>query len=822
MSNLYPYDFSNYNYKAKNLFNSKSQSYYNFSKTEFQDNSTLSSFIKNRKKSTNFSFAGKNNKNKYSIANSNSCTNIKTKFMQTLCNGIFYPKVLKSKKYLKEIKNILPPLTTTTDFFSPNSDYQESISNFNTIYQNKGVELEKNIDRINEGKIDNKFTYNIFKNSGLNKEESKFIKNIIKKNKKNEFLVNFKGKENYDSPTNSLMTLKVNRSLIYKMTQDINNYQYQTYTSIINSHQKDKIKLFMMPKTVVKGIKYHINFYNNNKKGNSSSPKNYQKNNEKQNAKKPLTIDKALIDKINKKLNNGDMIDNRKVKEKKTTQKNEDANDNNNNNINAIVLPENEDLDTNKTIKSTIIRNALIGEIKKYYCKYIPQSNNSNPNSRMLATFTTYYNGLFLYGGMQTHDTSDLWFFVIDNKRYIWEKKIIKNENLINPRSSHTTVLYNESLYIYGGNLNVKKVKYPLEDILIYNIKTNTLKTAQFKNEKNIFNQKYIYIPLRRNHIAHVIGWNMIVYGGVDVLKEYTKENYINYNTNNLMYNSSSKPEQKSENFKHFVLGDFMALDLNTLRWIHLNNIVYKIKGFKKLRTLKNGIPRVYHSSCLVLTPEHVRKGTKLNIYKSLGKLEEEEVDNTIGRDNFEIKYEGIYIFGGLDENLVETNNFFILHCFRNPLVFFEPKIKGTPPSPRCMTSMSFNEILNFITIYGGKDSKQVFGDLFILDIMNFQWFQIELFGTKVNSGRVGHSSEIFNDKLFIFGGCDEDNQCLPAKVMCIELDLIRNKKLGKIYEFANLSLMQNPKDKTAKNVVELLNIGAELPKDIYPLLKLD
>ena len=138
------------------------------------------------------------------------------------------------------------------------------------------------------------------------------------------------------------------------------------------------------------------------------------------------------------------------------------------------------------------------------------------------------------------------------------------------------------------------------------------------------------------------------------------------------------------------------------------------------------------------------------------------------------------------------------------------------------MASMNFNEILNFITIYGGKDSKQIFGDLFILDIMNFHWLQVELFGTRIERGRIGHCSQIINDKLFIFGGCDENNKYLSSKVMCIELDLIRNKKLGKIYDYANLALSQNPKDKTAKNIIELLNIGAELPKDIYPLLKMD
>ena len=311
----------------------------------------------------------------------------------------------------------------------------------------------------------------------------------------------------------------------------------------------------------------------------------------------------------------------------------------------------------------------------------------------------------------------------------------------------------------------------------------------------------------------------MIVYGGIDASKEFTSVHNINYSpykTNE--YNI----EQKKENIKNYVLGDFMALDLNSLKWMNLSNILYKTKSNKKLLKLNDGIPRVYHSSCLVIKSEHRLKGVKLNIYKNLDKLDEEMNIGLMEKEKLEIHYEGIYIFGGMDENLIETNSFFILHCFRNPLIFFEPKIKGTPPSPRCMTSMSFNEILNFITIYGGKDSKQIFGDLFVLDVMNFQWLQVELFGTKIENGRIGHCSEIIKDKLFIFGGCDDNNKYIPAKVMCIELDLIKNKKLGRIYEFANFSLAQNPKDKTAKNIVELLDSGAELPKDIYPLLQLD
>ena len=191
-------------------------------------------------------------------------------------------------------------------------------------------------------------------------------------------------------------------------------------------------------------------------------------------------------------------------------------------------------------------------------------------------------------------------------------------------------------------------------------------------------------------------------------------------------------------------------------------------------------------------------------------------------KQKFEIKYEGIYIFGGLDEYLKDTNNLFILHCFRNPLVFFEPIIHGSPPSPRHMSVMNFNKTLNFITIYGGKDSFHIFNDLFILDIMNFQWIKIELFGPQNICGRMGHCSGIINEKLYIFGGCDENNKYPSAKVLCIELDLLRNKKLSKIFDFAKSTLIQSPKDRTAKNVMQLLKEGAEIPHDIYPFLQLD
>ena len=97
-----------------------------------------------------------------------------------------------------------------------------------------------------------------------------------------------------------------------------------------------------------------------------------------------------------------------------------------------------------------------------------------------------------------------------------------------------------------------------------------------------------------------------------------------------------------------------------------------------------------------------------------------------------------------------------------------------------------------------------------------------KLFGTDIKTQISGHCAGIINNKLYVFGGSDEDNKYTSAKLLSIELDLFRNKKLTRIYQYAKTVLSENPKDKTAKNVIDLLKDGADLPPDIYPFLQLD
>ena len=736
--------------------------------------------------------------NSKSLSNNKNLKLEESSIIHKTFNNTFYPRSYKNKNYLKERKVHLPPLKTNERENSNNeliTDYETSINKFNYMYKNKGDELDNSKESFDDD-------VNEIKKNKIDIDESIYINNVLKKNQRQNFIVSLGHKEEFSSPKNSLYTLKVNKALMEDIYQNSTKYQYQTYANKINETQNMKIKLYIMPKLKVKQTKYD-SVFKEKPTFFRDSPKL------RENSNQIKTLKKNLIDKITKKFH------------RKHSFKKEKNNENNNENIHYQITEENiPEGDTKNVVNSTIIRNSLILDTNLYYCRYLKQVLN-NPNSRMEATFTPYYNTLFLFGGLQTNNQSDLWELEISDKIYTWKKRIFKEVDL-NPRFGHTTVLFNDCLYIYGGKFNLKKLKYPLEDILIYHIPTNVMRVGIFKNSKNMTNKKYLEIPQRRNHIAQVIGFYMVVHGGIDISLESLRDNYPEFYFNDFNLKKNKDPKT-GENVLNYILGDFMALDLITLKWMKINNIVFKKKNSKKLFRFKS-LPRVYHSSCLVLSSEHIEKGMKINMFKN-----DTDGNNNIflksqieTKTKFDIRYEGIYIFGGLDGTFKETNTLYILHCFRNPLVLFEPKIKGLPPTPRQMATMNLNNILNYIIIYGGKNINQVFGDIFILDIMNFQWIGVQLFGTDIKTKISGHCAGIINNKLYVFGGSNEDNKYTSAKLLSIELDLMRNKKLTRIYEYAKTVLAENPKDKTAKNVMDLMKDGADLPPDVYPFLQLD
>ena len=765
----------------------------------------------------NLSFNNINNINdSYLIETKNKTPNL----LNTSYKNKFYPKSYKDKNFIREIYNRLPYLQIKNNFNSEKNEvnkndvdnnevkeiliteYTNSLKKFSDIYKNNGEELNnelKNKEEIDESALD------FMKSNSVNSKENDYISSIIK-NKKKNYSVEIEN-ESYLSPKNSLMTLKINNQLLNNVEKSALKYQYNLYSEKINEKQLNKLKLLIMPKINIKLTKF--NFENKNDISNS---------------------DKEIIQSFRKK----SYFKKFNIKSIKNKKENENNKENKMTNIANEINEENNYIEKT-TIDSINMRNNLLLEVKSYFCKYL-KGNVAIPCSRYGATFTKYKSKLYLFGGATSYEDNDLWTLEIKLKKPIWKKINYKKESEfpINKRYGHSCVFFNNNLYIFGGNINLKSPKYSQEDILIYNIKTNTLKIGSFNKERVSLTSRSIYIPQRRNHISHVIGWNMIVHGGIDITKEYSKENQI-YTPfgEEIRQNIETSITKNNESF---VLNDWMMLDLITMKWSLMNNIKYKLidKKLMKNAKLKGGVYRVYHSSCLVMSLDSIMKGNRINIYRNNNNIKFDIVDKEKdiisnaydfekeGKYKFDINYEGIYIFGGLDENLKETNNLFILHCFQNPLIFFEPEIKGIPPEKRSMASINFNKDLNIITLFGGRDNIKVFNDLFILDIMNFEWIKINLFGPENICKRFEHCSGILNENLFIFGGCDENNKYPQAKTFCIELDILKNKYTSKIYNYANTSLKENPKNEEGKLILKLIREGNDIPKNIFPYLKLN
>lgn len=203
----------------------------------------------------------------------------------------------------------------------------------------------------------------------------------------------------------------------------------------------------------------------------------------------------------------------------------------------------------------------------------------------------------------------------------------------------------------------------------------------------------------RRNHIAHVVGHSMLVFGGVDI-------------------------------FDHF-LGDLWSLDLITMDWHEVEE-----KG-PKIGKL------AYMASALVISSERAKQ-PNLSIYK-FGDIQ--------GRRK-KIRWEGIYIFGGIDSELNIKGDLNILKLGVKPIETVTPRTYGKSPEPRTNATLNYHETLNILILFGGQNNKLgvIFNDLYMFDLDSFSWYSVTVYDDPAVP-RYDHSAVIYDNMIIIFGG---------------------------------------------------------------------
>ena len=380
----------------------------------------------------------------------------------------------------------------------------------------------------------------------------------------------------------------------------------------------------------------------------------------------------------------------------------------------------------------------------------------STPTCRQGATMLHYLdtekniNKLFLFGGMNIIRLNDLWECTISlanklEKKYIWKKVDTKGEKPL-PRNGHTMVYYRNNLIIYGGIIEEKGGLRVQEDLLCYDINEQKFSVEVCMNKYGV--------TWRSFHIAEILGQYMFIYGGGDE--------------------------------KGNILSDPWALDLERMKW-------------EPAKFNTDILPkRKFHCSCQVFPPQkkYHSKFSLFKVYSEPGLF-----------NSTKILVEGIYIFGGIDENLKCTNDILIIKRGR-PLQLYKAIIKGKPPVPRCESTMNFYEKLNVVVIYGGKNEYSKYGpyfnDMYFLDVEILTWIKIELNSNDNFFTRGRHCSCIVDNEIIIFGGRN-DNFLVKTDLLIGNLDVGESTKIIRAGE-----IMKNKKIKKGKNDNELINFEQE------------
>ena len=353
-------------------------------------------------------------------------------------------------------------------------------------------------------------------------------------------------------------------------------------------------------------------------------------------------------------------------------------------------------------------------------------------------------NCIYLFSGSSCNiDSDQIWKF--NNNNYTWTN--LKSNNYIaEPRRGHSGLFYKNKYYIFGGQFLHSKLFAQLD---IYNFETNTWING---------NLNFLFFKLRRNHICCQIGPQMFIHGGIDENGE--------------------------------VLDDSYLLTLNNLNWNKASVMLILIP------------PKLsYHSCCLVISSK-LLNNQRFSIY-SIPDLSEKEL-------NSRIKEKGLYVFGGKNTNI--CNDMWLLKIGKKPLEWIKVSSFGKSPCPRYLCSMNFFEKGNFIIIHGGKTKingdKFALNDTYLFELYRYEWIRVD-YGEKekIVRPRCSHCSVICRNKLFIFGGINEQT-FNGSSFFIINLDInkakedliINNKNYNKFKRYDSIESIQSNDNNINKN----------------------
>ena len=144
---------------------------------------------------------------------------------------------------------------------------------------------------------------------------------------------------------------------------------------------------------------------------------------------------------------------------------------------------------------------------------------------------------------------------------------------------------------------------------------------------------------------------------------------------------------------------------------------------------------------------------------------------------------EGIYMFGGRNDDAAANNDLLVLKINDSPVKFVNLQTNGEKPAPRFGHTMGFLSSCNHLAIFGGIGSNygETFGDLWTISIEKLSWNKVKISGS-LPEPRSNHGMVVDRDALIIFGGIN-DNGFLASDIYCTTLVDRNTKKKYESYD---------------------------------------